>query len=158
VGRGGEGKGQTCWQLGCGTQSCYRVKCTLFCAATRRSQRRGECLPCDNRGVVQSQACHLQGQVIALGLSGRARVGFAGPGSELSYHSQMKSKKNLMRISKGPWRRISPGEVVCSPLSSAPSSQRASHFPRSSGMLHSASTTIESNTSFVAASRNSGRV
>ena len=45
-----------------------------------------------------------------------------------------------------------------SPLSSAPSSHSASHFPRSSGMPHSASTTMGSNASFVAASRNSGRV
>jgi len=89
---------------------------------------------------------------------GQARVGFTGPGSELSYHSQIKSKKNGMRIGKGPRRRISPGKVICSPLSSVPSSQRASHFPRSSSMPHSVSMTIESNTSFVAASRNLGRV
>ena len=81
-----------------------------------------------------------------------------GLGSELSYHSQMKSKKNGMCIGKGPRHRISPGEVVCSPLSSTPSSQRASHFPRLSSMLHLASTTIESNTSFVVALRNSGHM
>jgi len=93
-----------------------------------------------------------------LGLLGRARVGFVGLGSELSYHSQMKSKKNGMHIGKGPWYRISPGKVICLPLSSMPSFQRASHFPRSSGMPHSASMTIESNTLFVAVLRNMGCV
>ena len=145
-------------QLGCRMQSCYHMKCTPFCTATRCSQRQGECLPHDDCGVVQSRACCLQDQVTVLGLLGRARVGFIGLGSELSYHSQMKSKKNGMHVGKGPWRCISPGEVICSPLSSMPSSQRASHFPRLSGMPHSASTTIESNISFVAASRNSGCV
>jgi len=124
VGRGGEGRGRDEHVSGWGAGRSRAIARNVLHFAQPQDVRSdggsASCMMTVELSEVEPRC--LQDRVTVLGLLGRARVGFMGPGSELSYHSQMKSKKNGMHISKGPRRRISPGEVVCSPLSSVPSS------------------------------------
>jgi hypothetical protein len=123
---------------------------TLFCVTRRHDVlRRGAChlsgYGSRHCGVGRSRLGRLLGLVAELGLSGRVLAGCEDPGSVLFVR--------LVGVVRG--RKVC---VQCAPWSSAPSSHKASHFPRSRGMPHSASTIIGNNISFVAESRNSGRV
>ncbi len=79
---GGGGGGRTGRRLRARRAPCCRAICTLSCVATRRASRRGALPPRDGcgRDVVQSRARCLWDRAAALGLSGRAGAGFAGPG------------------------------------------------------------------------------
>ena len=138
----------------------YREICTRFCAARKRAlrrwgayhyryhhhHRRRRCCGFGCGSGRQNRLCRLLGRVVELDPSGLISAGFVDPGSGLCVRSGFCF--NLGR--EGRSERL--------PRSSAPSSQSASHFPRSRGMPHSASTIIGRSISFVAASRNSGRV
>ena len=66
------------WDVAMLSRKMYSTLCSHETFAVK-----GEYLLCDGCEVIQNQAHRLQDQATALGPSGQARAGFAGPGSEL---------------------------------------------------------------------------